>query len=58
MSYVSTTLGLQKSWYRGTDLQLLNGGLAANCSDELFEDYLKEARPVAEKIVDNIEQHQ
>jgi len=39
-------------------LQLLARGLAADCSDELFEEYIKEVRPVADKIVDDIEQQQ
>jgi len=29
--------------------------MAADCPNELFEEYLKEARPMAEKFVDDIE---
>ena len=57
-SYVATALGLLKSWYGGFDLQLLARGLSADYSDEKFEQLIKEARPVADKIVDDIEQQE
>ena len=57
-SYVATALGLLKSWYGGFDLQLLARGLSTDCSDEKFEQLIKEAWPVADKIVDDIEQQE
>jgi len=39
-------------------LQLLARGLSADYSDEKFEQLIKEAWPVAEKIVDDIEQQE
>ncbi|KAG2562115.1 hypothetical protein PVAP13_8KG275805 [Panicum virgatum] len=57
-SYVATALGLLKSWYSGTDLRLLAKRLPANCFDEKFEQLIKEARPVADKVVDDIEQQE
>jgi hypothetical protein len=30
-------------------------GMAANCSEEQFKDYLKEVEPVAHKIVESLE---
>ena len=44
--------------YGETDLQLLTGGMAVDFLDGLFEEYLKEARPMAQKIVDDIEQQE
>jgi hypothetical protein len=35
---------------------ILAQGVAADCSEEQFSEYLLEARPVAEKIVESIEQ--
>jgi hypothetical protein len=31
--------------------------MAADCSDEKFAEYLKEVGPVAQKIVENLEQY-
>jgi hypothetical protein len=36
-------------------LEVLAQGVAADCSEELFSEYLLEAKPVAEKIVESIE---
>lgn len=57
-SYVAIALGLLKSWYGGFDLQPLARGLPTDCSDQKFEQLIKEARPVADKIVDDIEQQE
>ena len=46
------------SWYGRTNLQLLAGGLPSDCSNEQFKEFIKEARPMANKIVDDIEQRE
>jgi ABC-type transporter Mla subunit MlaD len=55
-TYVGHALGLVKSFWPKTQLGVLAGGVAADCSDESFREYLLEARPVAEKIVENMVQ--
>jgi hypothetical protein len=55
-TYVSHTLGLVKLFWPKARLEVLAQGVAANCSKEQFSEYLLEARPVAEKIVESIEQ--
>jgi hypothetical protein len=55
-TYVSHALGLVKSFWLKARLEVLAQGVAANCSEEQFSEYLLEARPVAEKIVESIEQ--
>jgi hypothetical protein len=52
-TYVGHALGLVRSYPRAR-LEVLVGGVAANCTDEKFREYLVEARPVAEKIVKNM----
>jgi hypothetical protein len=55
-TYVSHALGLVKSFWPKTRLEVLAQGVAADCSEEQFSEYLLEARPVGEKIVESIEQ--
>jgi hypothetical protein len=55
-TYVSHALGLVKSFWHKARLEVLTQGVAADCSEEQFSEYLLEDRPVAEKIVENIEQ--
>jgi hypothetical protein len=55
-TYVSHALGLIKSFWPKARLEVLVQGVAADCSEEQFSAYLLEARPVAEKIVESIEQ--
>jgi hypothetical protein len=55
-TYVSHALGLVKSFWPKARLEVLAQGVAADCSEEQFSEYLLEARPVAEKIVESIEQ--
>ena len=49
-------LGLVKSYWPGANLAPIGDGLAEGCSDEKFAEYLKEVKPVANKIVDVLEQ--
>jgi hypothetical protein len=55
-TYVSHALGLVKLFWPKARLEVLAQGVAADCSKEQFSEYLLEARPVAEKIVESIEQ--
>jgi hypothetical protein len=48
-TYVSHALGLVKSFWPKARLEVLAQGVAADCSEEQFSEYLLEARPIAEK---------
>jgi hypothetical protein len=43
-----------KSFWPKARLEVLAQGAAADCSEEQFSEYLLQARPVAEKIVESI----
>jgi ABC-type transporter Mla subunit MlaD len=45
-TYVSHALGLVKSFWPKARLEVLAQGVAADCSEEQFNEYLREARPV------------
>jgi len=49
-------LGLVKSYWPGANLVPLSDGLAAGCSDEQFVQYVEELKPVADRIVESLEQ--
>jgi hypothetical protein len=51
---VSHALSFVKSFWPQARLELLAQGAAANYSKEQFSEYLLEARPVAEKIVESV----
>jgi ABC-type transporter Mla subunit MlaD len=55
-TYVSHALGLVKLFWPKARLEVLAQGVAADYSEEQFSEYLLEARPIAEKIVESIEQ--
>jgi hypothetical protein len=55
-TYVSHALGLVNSFWPKARLEVLTQGVAVDYSEEQFSEYLLEARPVAEKIVESIEQ--
>jgi hypothetical protein len=55
-TYVSHALGLVKSFWPKARLEVLAQGVAADCSEEQFSEYLLEARPIDKKIVESIEQ--
>jgi hypothetical protein len=55
-TYVSHALGLAKLFWPKARLEVLAQGAATDCSKEQFSEYLLEARPVAKKIVESIEQ--
>jgi len=51
-----TALSLVRSWYSDTNLQPPAGGLPLDCSDEQFEQIVKEVQPMDDKIVNDMEQ--
>jgi hypothetical protein len=51
---VSHALSFVKSFWSQARLEVLVQGVAADCSEEQFSEYLLEARPVAEKIVESV----
>jgi hypothetical protein len=51
---VSHALGFVKSFWPQAQLEVFTQGAAADCSEEQFSEYLLEARPVAEKVVESV----
>jgi hypothetical protein len=51
---VSNALTYVKSFVPTAQLSIFAQGMAADCPDERFEEYLQEAQPVAEQIVHNV----
>jgi hypothetical protein len=54
--YMAHILGLVKSYWPGANLTPLSDGLAAGCSDEEFAQYVEEVKPIADKVIDSLEQ--
>ena len=52
--YVGHVLGLLKSYWPHTPLDLLGQGAKADCSEDQFDQYLTATSPNADKIVDNL----
>jgi hypothetical protein len=51
---MSNALAYVKSFVPTAQLSIFAQGMAADCPDERFEEYLQEAQPVAEQIVHNV----
>jgi hypothetical protein len=51
---VSNALAYIKSFVPTVQLSIFTQGMAVDCPDERFEEYLQEAQPVAEQIVHNV----
>jgi len=45
-----------KSYWPVVNLTPLGDGLAAGCSKEQFAQYVEEVKPIADKVVDSLEQ--
>ena len=54
--YMAHVLGLVKSYWPVANLAPLSDGLAVGCSDEQFDQYVEELKPVADRIVESLEQ--
>jgi hypothetical protein len=55
-TYVARVLGLVKSFWPKDNLSPLADGMAVDCSDQKFAEYLKEVGHVVQKLVENLEQ--
>jgi hypothetical protein len=51
---VSNALAYVKSFLPNAQLDIFAQGMAADCTDERFDEYLREAQPVAEQIVHSV----
>jgi hypothetical protein len=51
---VSNTLAVVKSFLPNARLEIFAQGMAADCTEGQFDQYLQEARPVAEQIVQSV----
>jgi hypothetical protein len=51
---VSHALAFVKSFWPEAQLETFAQGVAAECTEDQFNEYLQEARPVAEQIVENV----
>jgi hypothetical protein len=51
---VSHALAFVKSFVPEAQLETFAQGVAAECTEDQFTEYLQEARPVAEQIVENV----
>jgi hypothetical protein len=51
---MSNALAYVKSFVPNAQLDIFAQGMAADCTDERFDEYLREAQPVAEKIVHSV----
>jgi hypothetical protein len=51
---VSNALAYVKSFVLSAQLSISAQGMAADCTDERFEEYLQEAQPVAEQIIHSV----
>jgi hypothetical protein len=51
---VSHVLAFVKSFWPEAQLETFAQGVAAECTEDQFNEYLQEARPVAEQKVENV----
>jgi hypothetical protein len=51
---VSHALTFVKSFWSEAQLEAFAQGVAVECTEDQFNEYLQEARPVAEQIVENV----
>jgi hypothetical protein len=52
--HISHALSFVKSFWPEARLEAFTQGVAAECSEEQFNEYLQEAQPVAEQIVKSV----
>ncbi|XP_039787116.1 uncharacterized protein LOC120653432 [Panicum virgatum] len=55
-TYVAHVLGLFKSFWPLADLNRLSAGMALDYNEEKFEEYVEQSKPLAQKIIDNLDQ--
>jgi hypothetical protein len=49
-------LGLVKSYWPKANLELLASGMSADCTEDKFRELVEEVKPVAQKLVDSLDQ--
>jgi hypothetical protein len=54
VAFVSHALAFVKSFWPEAQLEMFAQGVAAECTEDQFNEYLQEAQPVAEQIVKNV----
>jgi hypothetical protein len=55
-TYVEHILGLFKPYWPKINLELLAIGMSIDCTDDKFKELVEEVKPVAQKLVDSLEQ--
>jgi hypothetical protein len=55
-TYVAHILGLVKSYWPMANMSPLVDGMADDCSKEKFSEFVEEAKPVAQRLLDSLEQ--
>jgi hypothetical protein len=55
-TYVEHILGLFKSYWPKANLEPLATRMSADCTEDKFKELVEEVKPVAQKLVDSLEQ--
>jgi hypothetical protein len=55
-TYVARILGLVKSYWPKANLNPMVDGMSTDCSEEKFLEYVEDVKPVAQKLIDSLEQ--
>jgi hypothetical protein len=53
-SIPNQVLGFMKSYFPKAPVDVVTGGLAANCRDEQYKELLEQMAPIAEQVVENL----
>ena len=53
--YLAHALGLVKSFLPSANLSLISDGVTVGCPEEKFSEYVKEMKPIADKIISGLE---
>ena len=53
--YLAHALGLVKSFLPSAKFALIGDGVAVGCSEEKFSEFVKEMKPVADKVTSGLE---
>jgi hypothetical protein len=53
-SIPNQVLAYMKSYFPNTPVDVVAGGLAANCSDDQYKELLEQMAPIAEKVAEKL----
>ena len=53
--YLAHGLGLVKSFLPSANLSLISDGVTVGCPEEKFSEYVKEMKPIADKVISGLE---